>query len=57
LADETGLAKPMVKRRVQEVAETVLSKAPELITEHSTTKTVAALIENRCTKVLQKFKS
>jgi hypothetical protein len=47
----------MVKRRVQEVAETVLSKAPELITEHSTTKTVAALIESRCTKVLQKFKS
>ncbi len=57
LADETGLAKPMVKRRVQEVAETVLSKAPELITEHSTTKTVAALIQGRCTKVLQKFKN
>lgn len=56
LADEAGLAKPSVKRRVQEVAETVLSKAPELITEHSTTKTVAALIESRCTKVLQKFK-
>ena len=57
LADEAGLAKPSVKRRVQEVAETVLSKAPELITEHPTTKTVAALIESRCTKVLQKFKS
>jgi serine/threonine-protein kinase HipA len=57
LADETGLAKPMVKRRVQEVAETVLSKAPELITDHPTTKTVAALIQGRCTKALQKFKS
>ncbi len=57
LADEAGLAKPMVKRRVQEVAETVLSKAPELITEHPTTKTVTALIQGRCTKVLQKFKS
>jgi hypothetical protein len=32
LANEAGLAKPMVKRRVQEVAETVLSKMPELIT-------------------------
>ena len=57
LADEAGLAKPSVKRRVQEVAETVLSKAPELITEHLTTKTVAALIQGRCTKVLQKFKN
>jgi serine/threonine-protein kinase HipA len=57
LADETGLAKPMVKRRVQEVAETVLSKAPELITEHPTTKTVATLIQGRCAKVLHKFKN
>ena len=57
LADETGLAKPSVKRRAQEVAETVLSKAPELITDNPTTKTVAALIESRCTKVLQKFKN
>jgi hypothetical protein len=44
LADEAGLAKPMVKRRVQELAETVLSKTPDLITEHPTTKAVAALI-------------
>ena len=57
LADEAGLAKPMVKRRVQEVAETVLSKAPKLIIEHPTTETVAALIQARCTKTLQKFKS
>ena len=57
LADETGLAKPMVKRRVQEVAETVLSKAPELITEHPTTKAVVDLVQVRCTRVLQKFKS
>jgi serine/threonine-protein kinase HipA len=56
LADEAGLAKPMVKRRVQEVAETVLSKAPELITGHPTTKAVADLVQGRCNKVLQKFK-
>jgi serine/threonine-protein kinase HipA len=56
LAEETGLAKPMVKRRVQALAETVLSKAPELITEHPTTKALATLIQGRCTKTLQKFK-
>jgi len=57
LADEAGLAKPMVKRRVQEVAETVLSKAPELITEHPASKAVATLIQGYCTKVLRKFKN
>ena len=57
LANEAGLAKPMVKRRVREVAETVLSKTPELITGHQTTQAVAALIQNRCTKALEKFRS
>ena len=57
LANEAGLAKPMVKRRVQEVAETVLSKTPELITGHQTIQAVAALIQNRCTKALEKFGS
>ena len=56
LADEAGLAKPMVKRRVQEVAETVRSKMPDLITEHPTIKAVAALIQSRCAKALEKFK-
>jgi hypothetical protein len=57
LATEAGLAKPMVRRRVQEVAETVLSKTPELITGHRTTQAVAALIQIRCTKALEKFRS
>ena len=57
LANEAGLAKPMVKRRVREVAETVLSKTPELITGHQTIQAVAALIQNRCTKALEKFGS
>ena len=56
LANEAGLAKPMVKRRVQEVAETVLSKMPALIAGHQTTQAVAALIQNRCTKALEKFR-
>jgi serine/threonine-protein kinase HipA len=55
LADEAGLAKPMVKRRVLELAEIVLSKTPDLIIEHPTTQAVAALIQSRCAKTLEKF--
>jgi len=55
LADEAGLAKPMVKRRVRELAETVLSKTPDVVTENPATQAVAALIQNRCAKVLEKF--
>jgi serine/threonine-protein kinase HipA len=56
LADEAGLAKPMVKRRVRELAATALSKTPDMIMNHPTTKAVAALIQSRCTKTLEKFK-
>jgi serine/threonine-protein kinase HipA len=55
LADEAGLAKPMVKQRVRQLAETALSKIPDVLTENPTTQAVAALIQNRCTKVLEKF--
>lgn len=55
LADEAGMAKPMVKRRVREMAETVLSKTPDAIAENPITQAVAALIRNRCSKVLEKF--
>ena len=56
LADEAGLAKPIVKRRVQELAETALSKTSDMIMKHPTTKAVAALVQSRCTKTLEKFK-
>jgi serine/threonine-protein kinase HipA len=56
LADEAGLAKPMLKRRVLELAETILSKMPEVITKNPTTQAVAALIQSRCSKTLEKFK-
>ncbi len=55
-ADEAGLAKPMVKRRVRELAESVVAKAPALITEQPTTRAVAQLIQGRCAKTLEKFK-
>ena len=56
MADEAGLAKPMVKRRVQEMAEEVLSEARKIVDENSTSKTVASLIQTRCTSTLQKFR-
>jgi serine/threonine-protein kinase HipA len=56
LAEEAGLAKPMVKQHVREMAGTILSTTPGLITEHPSTKAVAALIQSRCAKALEKFK-
>jgi len=56
LAGEAGLARPMVKQRVRELAETVLSKALELIAEHPAAKPVAALVQSRCTTVMDRFK-
>lgn len=57
LAEDAGLAKPMVKRRVRELAETVLTKVPELVAEIPTAKAVAELVENRCKIGLNVFKS
>lgn len=56
LAEEAGLAKPMVKQRVRELAETVLSKAPEMVAENRTAKPAAELVQSRCTTALQRFK-
>ncbi|ODU24508.1 MAG: hypothetical protein ABS95_01800 [Verrucomicrobia bacterium SCN 57-15] len=55
-AEEAGLAKPMVRRRVRELAQTVLSKAPELVAENPPAKPVAELVRSRCTTVLERFK-
>ncbi len=58
LAEEAGLAKPMVKQHYAgDLAEIVLSKTPDLITGHPTAKAVAALIQrSRCARTLEKFK-
>lgn len=56
LAEEAGLAKPMVKRRVRELAGTVLSKAPDLIADNPAAEPVAALVQSRCAAVLERFK-
>ncbi len=55
-AEEAGLAKPMVKRRVRELAESVLSKARDLIADNPAAKPVAELVQSRCRAALERFK-
>lgn len=48
LADETGLAKPIVKRRVPELAAAVLASLKNMPIEHSVAKDIIQLIRRRC---------
>jgi serine/threonine-protein kinase HipA len=47
-AEEAGLAKPMVRRRVLEVVEKILSALPALEQVDNTTEAIASLIVGRC---------
>jgi serine/threonine-protein kinase HipA len=47
-AEEAGLAKPMVRRRVLEVLEKILSALPALEQVDNTTEAIARLIVGRC---------
>ncbi len=47
-AEEAGLAKPMVRRRVLEVVEKILSTLPALEHVDNTTEAIARLIVGRC---------
>ena len=55
LADEVGLAKPMVRRRVQELAETVHANAQATVIGHPIAEALSSLIQARCQKILQKM--
>jgi serine/threonine-protein kinase HipA len=56
LAGEAGLAKPIVKRRVPELAETILSKLPEVTTELAVTMEIAEFIRSRCVRKMRDFR-
>jgi len=56
LAEEAGLAKPMMRRRVLELAQAVLSKLPAVTTDHPATVAVAKLIQSRCERKIPGFK-
>lgn len=55
-AEDAGLAKPLVRRRVMEVAEKILAAAPKLDIENSVTEGVAALITGRVVKAVAHFR-
>jgi serine/threonine-protein kinase HipA len=57
LAEEAGLGKAQVKRRVPELAETVTGALAKIEIAHPTAEKVAALIRERCDKALNSFKN
>ncbi len=56
LAEEAGLAKPLVRRRVPELAEAILSALPELDIQNPVGEGVAALIRKRSEKARVSFR-
>ena len=48
LAEQAGLAKPLVRRRVTELAQTVLENTGRITINHEVAQKVAALIRKRC---------
>lgn len=57
LAQEAGLARPMVKRRVPELAETILAKLSDITIGHPVAIAVARLIQSHCERTIGKFKN
>ena len=57
LAEEAGLAKPMMKNRVLELAEAVVSKLPTVMADHPVTAAVAKVIQSRCEEKIRSFKA
>ena len=57
LAEETGLAKPLVKRRVPELATTVLNALTTMDLRQRDTEKVANLIRERCERTISAFAS
>jgi hypothetical protein len=56
LAEEAGLAKPMVKRRVPELAETIIATLPGLEIADPFAEAVASLIQQRCERAMNSFR-
>jgi len=52
MAEEAGLAKPIVRRRVLELSELVISKLPTVAMDHPIAVGVSQLIEANCKRLL-----
>ena len=57
LAEQAGLAKPLVRRRVPELAETVLNAISGVAVPNEVGRNVAALVRKRSETVLNRFRS
>ena len=55
LAEEAGLGKPMVLRRVRGLATSVIARLPEITTDHPVENEVAKLIQRRCERTLERL--
>jgi len=53
MAGEAGLAKPIVKRRVSELCDLVLSKLPQIAIDHAAVVGVSELAEANCRRLLR----
>lgn len=56
LADDAGLAKPMVRKRVQELAELTRTQLKEIYLGHPMTDKLAELIARRCELFFNRFR-
>ncbi len=59
LAEEAGLAKPIVRKRVPELAEAILAviEVAKLEIAHPVAEAVAVLIRKRCERVQESFRN
>ena len=55
LAEDAGLAKPLVRGRVPELAEVVLSNLDKTGIEHPVAEALAAQIRERCDALRERF--
>jgi serine/threonine-protein kinase HipA len=56
-AEEAGLGKPLVRRRVPDLAETVIASLGKVEVSHPVAEAVAALIRKRCEIAQNRFRS
>jgi serine/threonine-protein kinase HipA len=56
LADEIGFAKPLVRKRVQELAQAAMKALDKIGMDHPVAKEVAAFIKEHCQRVIEQFK-
>lgn len=57
MADECGLAKPLVKKRILELSESVIAALDTIEINHPIAEHVRAVIKKHCLEILQTFKA